>query len=662
MIARRSSGNRRQKDLRVWLTRVRISEEANARAWKDALRNHLFYAGNQALPDEYQDISDWSWDTIRSIVDNQDYIVVNRILAILASQNASILWRNPWHSVISRRFMGMQAEAARETAEMALNFFLQEPTNKWLQNARLATLQAEMAVGVMKTTHTPSEGNEPDEKDEETGELMVQVDPETGQESFGYVGGIPKLDEKGRPIFKKGNRYVVDNRIPGEIWRSEWVNYFDMRFDPEGGNDFERHSWIGQRFSMPWLKFKKNELFRGIANEVKTAAYFIDERGLSSRTRQLIRKPPPSRGTFEGFDPTETDEDLMRVWGFQLWDMEHNEVNYIIDGYHKLAAKVEYPRFVQKNPYSICKLHEFPGEFNPITEISQIRGLSEAYNMITTMHLRHAKRYTRAYLAREGMLDSANQSRLKDEEDGRVVFYRKTYSRQDFDPIKDAPLDPQIYALRQALMNDMTEITGRSPESRAIAESETATQAALVEGATRTRDNDKRSILREFFQNHAKKFLDMLQATLDDPMLIQIVGPQGVPFSKATSKAQIQGDLGTYIEMDELEPHDNRADRADMNEILAVMGPIAFAAPTFSKRFWAVRRRFDPQMAKELELIGRQMLQAELTSQQRPQGGVEQGGPKTTSTGPDEGRSFEGRTIGRKFRRLAQGRNGGGEK
>jgi hypothetical protein len=655
VLSSKRKGKKRQIELRVIESRLRMAEGHHEPFWYEFQRNEEFYVGKQLGHGNWMD--DWAFDDIHAMARSGRVLIVNRILAALAAQNSSIMWRIPHFNLRARKPGGPQRDRARLAAESTLNYVLQSPRNNFLQNARLMLLMAEMGYGVMKATYTPDEGIDPDiRKDEELGELVVEQGPEGVIVEF--MGGQPKLDDKGRPIRRGGNKFVVDNRNPADWFRSDWVHYSDMRHDPEGANNLADHSWVAQRMSWSFNDFMDNSLFTH-KQEIQEVAVFMDREGLTRKTRNRL-EPHGGRTlkteSVTGFDPNQQDKDLMRIWGYQFWDIKNRMVYYTVDGFEKIIAKVPYPKWIDVSPYSIAKFHEVPGEFFPIPEVTAARPLAMAYNEMQSMLLTHTRRFGRKYVQRKGALSAKEREKFKDPDDGVVIELERGDPNSAIAPVKDAPLDVAIYRNLDRYIQDMSEILGSSPEARGVADSDTATQAAIIEQRGTSRDNDKRALVGAALEHHSKLVLDCLQENLDIPMSLQIEGPDGQTFSsRKLSRVQIHGDFDVKVDLTELEPHDIRQEKQDLTTLLQMMGPqFAFLSPTFTKRFFTAWRWNDPQLATEFQMIAEKMVEAGVQQGQ----GEEPGGPKPTGQGQEQGRTTQGRSIGRTARETAPSGNG----
>lgn len=643
-----TKGRKRQNDVILWENRIRLSEETYRDFNQEIARNLDFYRGHQLGASSG---SDADFGELSAYARSGRVLIVNKVLASLAAQNSAIMWRRPWHYLRARRVVGLSDEQARWTAEHALNSVLGEERNNWLLKARMMLLMSEMAVGVLQSTYLLHEGIDPDrDRPERLGRVVTFEDPQTGETLTHFQGGVPKLNKKGEPIRKGKDRFLVDTRELSDYYRSEFVHPFQMRFDPEGGNDTNDHLWIAKEMSWTYSEFMDNPMF-DYKDQVVRAAKTLEPKMLSGKAKRFYRG-----GGGEMFEPTKSDKDMLRFCGFCCFDIRRREITYLVNGFNKAVAKMKYPPYIETHPFSVIKLHEDPGEFRPVTEVAQTRPMARAYNEMHSMLLTHAGRFTRRYIAKKGMFDPMEKEKFKSNDDGNVIEYGKVFQKGDLDSVKDAPLDPAIYRMMGMYERDMNQITGSSANSQSTGEqSETATESAIVENRTDNRDTDKRSLVAQGLQRHAGQVLRTMQYTFPDDMLVSAVGPDAVSFNKRIGRAQMSGDFSVFIELSELEPHDSRSERADMNEMAQLFGLKLFLSPTLTKRFLEARRSFDPQAVKELQEIAQLELQMELAGGQSAEP-AQPGGAKPSKS---DGKTFEGRSAGRKQRQKSAGANGG---
>lgn len=654
-IRDRGDGYNDSSGVRMWKERGHRGIRDNRPYYQDVKRNLVFYVGNQMKRESTG--SEAEWEMVMKMMEGGDFLQVNRVLASLAAQNSSLLWKNPWHKLNIRKLVATagDAEKLRNITEATLNYTLQSPKNHWLQKARLAVLSSHFGLSWLKAVHVPESGGDYVIPEAELKYGHVVMGGESGDLPI-YLDGPPKLDKEGQPMLRDGGKYVVETRDPGDYWRTEWVNPLHMVTDPEGGNIFneETHQWVMQRQCWRWNRFKNIPLFKDVVDDIRPVVRWLNDdsnynpvygdilRAVDDDMEMALEGGQDVGNDAEG---SPEDEDKMRVWGWQCFDFDRQRIEFLVDGYHKEAASEPYPDYMDVHPYSVIKLHETPGTMEPISEVSQVRGLQRAYNFVQTLKLRHVQRFTRWYMAREGMFDSRNEARIMDKEDGRVVYYKGGFSPGEMVPVKDAPLGSDHYMLGAEVAQDMDQIMGSSMQRKGATQGDTATESVLANEGLVGREYDKRAVIKEGFEDHAGKVLSMMQRTpeLDNSMLVQIVGPDALFYQGKTGRAYIQGRYNVTIELEELEPADSQAERREFREIAATFGPIVLASQAFTSRFFRTHRTFSEALVRELTEIGQQYLANESARN-------EDGGNKIDGTGPDGGRTTAARSAGRATR------------
>lgn len=641
-------------ELKIWEQRIDFGRRESQDFQEDCARNLLAYIG--------KNWEDTGLAAEEIAVALRNYTLhVNRILPSLASQNAQIMPRIPWFMVRARRALGATG-TNRETAEAVLNYTLNNPRMNYLQHTRLFLLGGHLGYGAKKTTYTPDEGVDPERNKNEPmyGRLTEEYDEKTGEIVFDVEGGTPRLDDDGNWMVRSGGRILLETRNPADYFKSEWKDFRDFVHDPEGGNDIFDHAWIAERRSWTVEEFRANTLFRNVdKRDIEHAAYSLIAAGPSNVPQRMGRSDidrAELRAWGTNYDAPELD--LMRLWGYEVWNCYKQEVIYIVDGLDDVAAKVSYPGWIDHSPYTFCKFNEVLGEWYPHPSVNDARALSRAYNIFWGMLLNHLRRFNRKYLMAVGAFaDPKERETMKDGEDGVCV---EVTDLNGIKPLEEAPLDPSIYKMMDQAIADQAEVLSSPPESRGIAQSGSATQAALIDRRSSSRENDYRMLFGTALKHDAKLMLDCLQANLDTPMAFAIAGPQGQQWEGEATRADIVGDFETDVEMSDLEPHDVGQEKRDATALVQILTPqLAFMSPLFTRKFFKLWNWNEPEIAEEFVAItsflaaGGGQAAAGGPAQPAQDGatsGEARGGAKMTGRGQEEGNTTEGRSVGRGLR------------
>jgi len=631
---RQTRKTRRDKHVEadIWRNRLTLSQQVYDPYLATFQRNREFYVGQQ-------------WDDgemLRSEETEESLLTVNRLLPSLATQNSQIMWKLPWFRVIPRRALGGIGLEQAKVAEMTLNHIMQHPKNNVLLQARLTVLAAHMGYGALKVSYTPDEGVPLDnaEKEEVWGQVITE-DNGAGDLVTDVLGGVPWTDPETGEMRRKGDLLLIDTRDPAALYRIDWVDWMDLRHDPEGGNQFEDHGWIAQRMSWRYDEFMENELFtekdgiESAANSIANTGIMHHTGGATATRKMRFGRGSVSQSADQGVD-TEAAKDMMRFHGWQIHDFVNGKVIYMVDDWDRIVGKDSIPRWIDHSPYSFAKLHEVLGEWMPYTEMEAGRPLIRSYNKTRSQVLNHRRRFNRKYEVLKDFVTFDELEKLKDPADGTIVFVEQAGS---IVPIQDAPLDQALYKDLELDIRDMSEIFGATPEGRGSSASKTATQAAIIEQRGSSREDDKRTIIGNALSKAAGKLLNALQANLDKKMAVNIVGPSGQAFERHVSRVQLTGDYDVKVEISDMQPNDFATEEARLLKFAQVMGPVAFRSQRWMSRLVRNMNMDDPDMVNELVALFEQAATEELQQQRQ-----EAGGPPEQSGTPSQGRQ-EGRNV-----------------
>src|SRR5262245_10789776 len=174
-----------------------------------------------------------TYDRRTAIKLRQNLIIVNRVLPILAEQNADIMPRIPWFYLDAIAQIDDTEDLYLRGLEGGVNMLLRLPENRFLQQGRLALTCGSLGIGTLKISCCYDMGEDPDAgKPEETGEIVRRQDPVTGQELMDIKGGDPLIRD-GDMVIRRNGRVVLDKRNPGKYFKIDAILWNDLVFDPE---------------------------------------------------------------------------------------------------------------------------------------------------------------------------------------------------------------------------------------------------------------------------------------------------------------------------------------------------------------------------------------------------------------------------------------------
>jgi len=451
------------------------------------------------------------------------------------------------------------------------------------------------------------------------------------------------ISEDGESFVKRGGQLLLDLRDPTDYFGLRYVHWDDIRFDTEGGNSPEDLEWVATRFSMRLDDALLNPIFKKVdREEIRRAAKSIKIK----KRREIIRPPRPHEGG--PFDRGDGLEDFLRITGWRCWDAKNRQVIYLIDGLHTLGAKLDYPGWVGHSPIEFLKFHERLGEFCPMTEVEYARPVLSAYNLFWSTLLNHLKRFKRKYIANPSAFQRPEQrDQLLDPDDGMVI--EATGGKNAVTPLDDAPLDPAIYRMMSQATSDFFEMMGSAPEFLGVAQSSSATQAAIIDRRGVGREEEKREILAKALEGVGDKMLACLQANLPKELAIRIAGPDGAVWKKTVARPDIQGKFKTWIDLTEMQPQSQQQEKQESLALLQILGPEVFTSPAFTEQFFKLWSWPNPDIQAEMtELMTLKMALATMGAGAPQTGsGEAKGGVKPTGQGKEQENTTEGRSEGR---------------
>ena len=549
-------------EVKLWKARLKFAAEAVEPRYK------VYDANEKAVYGE----SMTEAEKTRARYGRQFTVEINKFLPALAGQRERILPQVPWWNLVPAKAGMSKIELQRmRAAEMCENFVFRSSRMNFNLNASMALMGAELGIGAIDVCFTPDDGEQPEKgKQAEYMKIEVEIDPDTGME-IADTAGYPLLTEDG-DTYRRGNKIMADTRDPLDYFDMEYVHWQDLLFDTESGNEPEDLDWVAKKFCMRFDAATENPIFRGTSAEnLRRAA-----KSLVGKTsaKDAIRPPRP----YEDGPQSPGDDDFLRVTGWRIQDARKRKVIYLIDGLGELGNKYEYPGWVGHSTLTFLKFNERMGEFLPITSIEGARPALIAYNMFWNTLLNHLKRFKRKYVVAPNAFEKVEQrDQLLDPIDGMTIEARG--GKNAVVALEDAYLDPAIYKMMSLAESDFFQQIGSAPEFLGVAQSSSATQASIIDRRGVGREDEKRLLLKSFFERVGDKMLANLQHNLPKELAIRIAGPDGRTWRKVVTRPDIDGHFRNHIDMIEMTPAAESQEIQQDLALIQMVGPqVAFSS------------------------------------------------------------------------------------
>jgi hypothetical protein len=279
------------------------------------------------------------------------------------------------------------------------------------------------------------------------------------------------------------------------------------------------------------------------------------------------------------------------------------------DATQPVMMPTELPPGVECHPFSFLRYVLRDNSPYPIPLVSQALDPQDEINDARSKIAIHRKRFNRKYSAVDGQVDEDELDKLEVGEDGTII---KVRAHSAIDAIQDAQLDPTTYQEVALLNQDMIEIMGSGDEARAIAGSDSATEAGIIDKRMDIREGDKLSLVQDFVIDSAANMDKLVKAHITQDEAVQISGPRGEVWEtvRAEDYEDIAGEFEYSVNVGSTIARLPQLERAQWMAFLQVLRdfPHLLTQPRLMKRMAEMHHIEDEQMLDDLFQLGQQIL------------------------------------------------------
>lgn len=416
------------------------------------------------------------------------------------------------------------------------------------------------------------------------------------------------------------------------------------------------NDWTGYFEWVALEDVKANPLYKGRTKGLRAKATGIAgsfQSVVPSKFQQLIDSGAMTGANQHGTTITGSQNMLLI---FKVWD-HRKRVRHVFTGDFSRALLENKPWKVY--PFSILR---GPGEILdsgfPVPPTYNWRSPQDELNERAERNRVHARRFNRKYQIRDRGMDPGEMEKLEIGSDGTCVIVKDVTNT--IAPIQDAMLDPRVND-PSAPKEDFIQVSGVGGEQRALADSETATQANIIEVNSRVRETVQRKEVVDFLSNIARTICELIQEYWTTPQYIKtnvdleaLRSGEPSAIQEAMNIAQIAptfkavhptdyGERTDYLyevslSMEFLNPSNEDKERQQMMTLITLlsnpqMAPILASSPVIFRKLllsFGVKAEYDiREYTKILQGVGQMMARAQM----QQQGGGGSGGPQS-SQGP----------------------------
>jgi len=537
--------------------------------------------------EHFEDLKQWNGtdETKELVAGSGDQVTINKLSANIRTKRAAICAKNPKAKFSPKTVTGwkpiqvpiMGEDGTPQLDEMGqvvvreiqphkvfeslFNGIITKAEFGLDQTITRLNKAGELAYGALFTGYraTYAKPKNPENKD-----MKIKIDREngviTGLDQFARnpVDGTIVMDDDGNPIRKDfipiGGEYFID-----------WQHYRNIIIDPDGGNDFMKHSWVAIEEWVPLQDMKDDKLLSNTDDLVSTGSRMDEEFKTTADLNDWAQ------------NSIAIEEDKM-VRKFTIFDFKNDRMIVLADGHGEILRDNPTPKGIVHGPLSFYRLNEIIGqheEFYPRPPASDALPLISEYNQART-YLRAAQRHSvRKALTETGALSDDQIAVLQNDVDMAIVTTNKA-SQYGLDKtihmISPPPVNPELYNLISTIRLDLDEIFGSSGESKGQSASRTATAIQEIEKYSGSRLDFDRNIQAACIEDAFNKLAHCIKANMTDATAVEIVGEDGKSWTAIIDQEMIDIDFDLEINLEDMVPVNEAMQSARMMEMTLAAG------------------------------------------------------------------------------------------
>lgn len=550
---------------------------------------------------------------------NQDTVKINKVGAWLADRVPKVMFRRPSFLLTPNARAGFRlveslatgTEAgtdqpvqipAYKLTQAAMNFYAGLPMVGLRQNLRRAIHGGYTGFGIIKTGYSPHLIRDSDnvKKAEEDDGLM--------RDSLGQV----ILDDSGDPI-----RTGTDLQ---DSWFMDFVPWWRMLMDPDGGVDLKNHGFIACEYLMELEALKKNPRYKntGDLGGGDMLPLFVSTANDFSPNDESILYGAREALPYE-------DNKMRYVRAFEIFDLRERKLITVVDGHHQPIEEIDTPAGIYGgHPYSILRFHERPWQFYQRTEVDDLVHLNQEWEIFRTQLLRWVRRTNRKYIARRGALGPTELEKLTSTEDMAVAL---TDRDLDDDIIREIPvsgISGDFFGYGNMILRDIDEV-GRTPAStsRNAGAAQSATAVSVAEQHHGVGIEDDRETVAEFISDIGMKLMHSMAQNMTGQQMIQITGDQGAEYALEVTRDQIYSNCYVRVNANEMAPRNSDVAMKQFTEFMktTVQSPAVLMSEKFVRVMADLYGIYDEGFVEAAREVGMIFMQQMGTAAQPGAGG-----------------------------------------
>lgn len=517
-----------------WFKKI-ASADKLYKAWQD--RFHV-----QRLENYYEG---FQWAGLAEEVAKDKY-TINLVYAEIETTRPALLFYRPKIKMLVRPgredALGSTVQEQAQLCEDTTQTFIDDPDVGFAQETGLGLQDTFFRFGVAEVGYGADWVDNPN-----AGKPVLKEDSDD-----------EVMDAKGEPVLQPDKVLADGSR---ESLYVKWIPSSHFRVSLSDKNRLETNDWVGY-FEWHYVEdIKRNKGYRN-TKDLKPSGLIAE----SLRT------------TEDGSTDTERYHGMVRIW--KIWDLRQRVRHVLADGHTKFLLEGKPFKF---SPFAVLKFHERLGHFYPLPPVWNWLSPQDEKNEIREQQRVHRRRFNRRYLMRKDTLAQEELDKLESGEDGVYAEHTGAAGEMPLQPVPDAPLDASNWNALAASDQDFTQVAGSPGESRGVAQTQTATQANIMNAHDQLRETSSRVKVAEWISAIARLVLMTCRESMSMDFWVKRnidMQAQSAPidaqrvmdlWQKITADDLGNVDLDVSVELASMSPVTEDAQRALWNQVISLI-------------------------------------------------------------------------------------------
>ena len=316
-------------------------------------------------------------------------------------------------------------------------------------------------------------------------------------------------DVEAQPAKIVENESIWCRRIPGE----------HFRWSLSGRKRLIANDWSGYFEWVSLEDVKANPLYAGRTRGLRAKATGISgsfEFKVPSKFQQLLNNGAVNGANEYGSHLVGSQNMILLV---KIWDHRRKVRHVFPADFSRCLLPREgkpwkvYPFNILRGPGEILDSgFPVPPTYNWLAPQDEVNERAERNRI-------HGRRFNRKYVGDRRRIDVSEEEKLEVGTDGTIIW-SKGDPAGSIIPIQDASLDPRVNDPSMP-KEDFMQVSGIGSEQRGVAESDTATQANIIETNIKVRETVQREDVVKFLAGTCRTIVELIQEYWTTPQYIK---------------------------------------------------------------------------------------------------------------------------------------------